>query len=58
MKIDPETYARLAAEISSDDSPVGIDARKTHVMILHLLEQLHERIEHIERQLEKGSDDR
>ncbi len=33
-------FERIAAEISSDDSPVGIDAKKTHVMILAKLESL------------------
>ncbi|MEM1177753.1 MAG: hypothetical protein AAGM22_05380 [Acidobacteriota bacterium] len=44
-------FARIAAEIASDQSPVGIDAKKTHVMILLALERLDSRLAKIERQL-------
>jgi len=32
MDIDEKTYARIAEMIYSDDSPVGIDAKKTHII--------------------------
>ncbi len=44
-------FERIAAEIASDDSPVGIDAKKTHVMILSKLEGLERRLERIEEHL-------
>ena len=45
-------YEALAAAIASADSPVGIDAKKTHVLILHLLLDLQRRLEKIERHLD------
>ena len=43
-----EDYRRIAREIASDASPVGIDAKKTHVMILHKLEQIERRLAALE----------
>ncbi len=47
-------FERIAAEITSDDSPVGIDAKKTHVMILAKLEGLERRLTRIEEHLASG----
>ena len=47
--IDEATYAKLAALIHSDESPVGIDAKKTHILILHKLIQIEERLERLEQ---------
>ena len=38
-------YDRLAELISSPDSPVGIDATKTHVMILHKLMEIEKKLD-------------
>ncbi len=35
-----DQYLRIAKEIHSDTSPVGIDAKKTHIMILAKLEEI------------------
>ncbi len=51
-------FERIAAEIASDDSPVGIDAKKTHVMILAKLESLERRLTRIEEQLAERATDR
>ena len=51
MQIDQESYDRIAAEISSDASPVGIDAKKTHILILHTLHTIEARLEQIENRL-------
>jgi hypothetical protein len=48
MEIDQDEYERIAGEIHSDNSPVGIDAKKTHILILHMLNQLEQRLERIE----------
>lgn len=50
MDIDEKTYARIAEMIHSDDSPVGIDAKKTHIYILHMLTQIEKRLEALEKQ--------
>ena len=48
MEIPQEAYQAIEKEITSDDSPVGIDAKKTHVMILHQLRLIEERLHRIE----------
>ena len=53
--MDPEVpasdYGYIEELITSDDSPVGIDARKTHIIIIHELLQIEEWIERLERQV-------
>ena len=53
--MDPEVpasdYSEIEGLIASDDSPVGIDAKKTHVIILHKLLQIEERLTRIEQEL-------
>jgi len=51
FEIDPETYDEIANVIHSDKSPVGIDAKKTHILILNKLQELNDRMERIEKQL-------
>ena len=48
MEVPDDAYERIEQSISSDDSPVGIDAKKTHVMILHKLEQIEARLQRLE----------
>ncbi len=43
--------AQIEALIASDDSPVGIDAKKTHVLILQKLIAIESRLERLERQI-------
>lgn len=42
-------YAEIARALTSDDSPVGIDAKHTHVLILYALERIERRLSKIER---------
>ncbi|MDH3208325.1 MAG: hypothetical protein OEO79_17120 [Gemmatimonadota bacterium] len=51
MEIPKEAYQAIENEIASDSSPVGIDAKKTHIMILHQLRRIEERLERIEASL-------
>ncbi len=46
--ISPEAYRSIEAMIASDASPVGIDAKKTHVLILHKLTVIEERLARLE----------
>ena len=55
MQIDQETYDKIAREIHSDTSPVGIDAKKTHILILHLLEKIDKRLAAVEEKLNQRS---
>lgn len=54
FEIDPKTQEEIAKIIHSDNSPVGIDAKKTHILILSKLQELSDRMERIEEQLNKG----
>ena len=51
MEIPQEAYKAIEDEIASDSSPVGIDAKKTHIMILHQLTVIEERLKRIEASL-------
>jgi len=48
IEIPPSTYAELEGLIASVESPVGIDAKKTHIIILHKLTQIEERLARLE----------
>lgn len=48
LEITDKEYQNLLKLIQSEDSPVGIDAGKTHVLILHKLLQIEQRLEHLE----------
>ena len=52
MDIDQNEYDRIAELIHSDSSPVGIDARKTHVLILQLLQKIDARLDEITARLD------
>ena len=52
MDIDQKTYDEIAELIHSDESPVGIDAKKTHILILHKLTQIEKRLDELEKQLQ------
>jgi hypothetical protein len=53
FEIDSKTYSEIAKVIHSDESPVGIDAKKTHILILNKLQELNDRMERIEKQMMK-----
>lgn len=55
FEIDPSTYDEIAKVIHSDKSPVGIDAKKTHILILNKLQELSDRMERIENHLKNDS---
>lgn len=50
--MDQKIYDQIAREISSDSSPVGIDAKKTHIIIIEKLMRIEERLDRLERKLE------
>ena len=51
FEIEKETFDKIAAVIHSDTSPVGIDAKKTHILILKLLGDMDKRLAKIEEKL-------
>ncbi|MFK8008632.1 MAG: hypothetical protein AB8H03_19895 [Saprospiraceae bacterium] len=52
LKVDREIFDSIAKEIHSDSSPVGIDAKKTHILILEKLIQLEKRLNRIETKID------
>lgn len=50
FEVDAKTYEEIAKVIHSDESPVGIDAKKTHILILNKLQEITERLERLEQQ--------
>ncbi|WP_271767922.1 hypothetical protein [Aquimarina algiphila] len=50
--MDKEQYESIAKEIHSDTSPVGIDAKKTHILILQKLIKIEERLDRLENKLQ------
>ncbi len=47
-QISASDYAEIEELINSDASPVGIDAKKTHVIIIHKLLQIEKRLDKLE----------
>ena len=45
MTINKKTYEEIEQLIHSDESPMGIDAKKTHIIIIHKLMQLEKRLD-------------
>jgi hypothetical protein len=52
-EITEAEYQELERLITSDASPVGIDAKKTHVLILHKLTQIEARLARLEASQKK-----
>ena len=48
MEISEEEFNDIEKLIDSKDSPVGIDAKKTHVIIIHKLMEIEKRLEKLE----------
>lgn len=53
LDVPRDDYERIRELITSPDSPVGIDAERTHVMIIHLLEDLQRRLRVLEGRIEE-----
>ncbi len=51
FEIEQKKYDEIAELIHGDESPVGIDAKKTHILILNKLEELSQRMDRIEKKL-------
>ena len=54
LKIEKALFNEIAEEIHSDTSPVGIDAKKTHILILQKLIELEKRLDRIEKKLDNA----
>ncbi len=49
--IPEEEYEQIEKMISSDESVVGIDAKKTHIIIIQKLMELEKRLDRIEQKM-------
>ena len=49
MNVTQQTYEEIEQLIYSETSPVGIDAKKTHVLIIQLLQDIRQRLERLEQ---------
>jgi hypothetical protein len=54
LDVPQDQYEELRRQIASDDSPVGIDATKTHVIILKKLLDIEERLARLEERVAGG----
>ncbi len=54
LQVPEAEYERIGDALASADSPVGIDAKKTHVIIIHKLMEIEARLTRIERELQIG----
>jgi uncharacterized membrane protein YobD (UPF0266 family) len=51
MDISDKEYAEIEQLIASEESVVGIDAKKTHILIIHMLRDLSEKVERLENRI-------
>jgi hypothetical protein len=49
LEVDKDRKAQIEKVISSHDSPVGIDAKVTHVIIINKLLEIEKRLERLEK---------
>ncbi len=51
LQRDEKLYEDIAKLIHSDESPVGIDAKKTHIIIIEKLMKIEERLSKLEKMM-------
>lgn len=49
--LSEETFNKIEKEIKSEESVVGIDAKKTHIIIIHMLEEIENKLQQLETRL-------
>jgi len=49
LEVEDAKKKEIEKVISSDDSPVGIDAKKTHIIIINKLVEIEKRLEALEK---------
>ena len=49
LDVEKEKREEIGKVISSQDSPVGIDAKKTHIIIINKLVEIEKRLEALEK---------
>ncbi len=56
MNIPEKEYKEIEKLIGSDESVVGIDAKKTHIIIIHMLKQIQDHLDDLENRLDEIED--
>ena len=49
LDVDDDKKSQIEKIISSSDSPVGIDAKKTHIIIINKLLEIEKRLDNLEK---------
>lgn len=49
LDVEKEKREEIGKVIASSDSPVGIDAKKTHIIIINKLVEIEKRLEALEK---------
>ena len=49
LDVEDDRKSQIEKVISSEDSPVGIDAKKTHIIIINKLVEIEKRLEELEK---------
>ena len=49
LEVEEDKKEQIGNVISSKDSPVGIDAKKTHIIIINKLVEIEKRLEKLEK---------
>jgi hypothetical protein len=49
LEVENEIKAEIEKVITSEDSPVGIDAKKTHIIIINKLVEIEKRLDALEK---------
>jgi tetrahydromethanopterin S-methyltransferase subunit B len=52
LSIPKKELEEIELAIQSEESVVGIDAKKTHVIIIHMLHQIQEKLNDLEGRIE------
>ncbi len=52
LNISPEEFEEIENVISSDESVVGIDAKKTHIIIIHMLREVQQKLDQLEARID------
>lgn len=52
LRIPSEALSEIEKAIASEESVVGIDAKKTHIIIIHMLREIRAQIDRLESRME------
>lgn len=53
IDIPKKELEQIEKAIASDESVVGIDAKKTHIIIIHMLNEIQAQLDRLEKRVEQ-----